>query len=64
MQGVERPDRELQDAAEGVGAPSARLVSRGSMFVFLARLSSGVVPDQQSAVLFLTALGRPLIPAG
>jgi hypothetical protein len=48
MQGVERPDRELFDAAGLVG----HLVPPGSMFAFLAEHRADVFPDVDFADLF------------
>jgi hypothetical protein len=59
MQGVERPDRELFDAAALVG----HLVPPGSMFAFLAEHRADVFPDEDFADLFSPSKGRPSIPA-
>lgn len=59
MQGVERPDRELFDAAGLVG----HLVPPGSMFAFLAQHRAEVFPDEDFADLFSQDRGRPSIPA-
>jgi hypothetical protein len=59
MQGVERPDRELLDAAALVG----HLVPPGSMFAFLALHRGDVFPDEDFADLFSPDKGRPSIPA-
>jgi hypothetical protein len=59
MQGVERPDRELLDAAGLVG----HLVPPGSMFAFLAQHRAEVFPDEDFADLFSQDRGRPSIPA-
>jgi hypothetical protein len=59
MQGVERPDRELLDAAGLVG----HLVPPGSMFAFLAQHRAEVFPDADFADLFSAGKGRPSIPA-
>src|SRR6266536_935604 len=59
MQGVERIDRELLDAAALVG----HLVPEGSMFWFLATHRSQVFPDQEFADLFPSGRGRPSLPA-
>ena len=48
MQGFERMDRELLDAAGLVG----HLVPEGSMFAFLARHRAEVFPDADYADLF------------
>jgi DDE family transposase/transposase-like protein DUF772 len=59
MQGFERMDRELLDAAGLVG----HLVPEGSMFAFLARHRAEVFPDADYADLFCPDRGRPSIPA-
>lgn len=59
MQGVERPDRELFDAAALVG----HLVPPGSMFAFLAQHRNDVFPDVDFTDLFSQGKGRPSIPA-
>ena len=59
MQGVERMQRELLDAAALVG----HLVPKGSMFWFLAIHRGQVFPDEQFADLFPSGRGRPSIPA-
>jgi hypothetical protein len=59
MQGVERPDRELLDAAGLVG----HLVPPGSMFAFLAQHRADVFPDMDFTDLFTQGKGRPSIPA-
>jgi hypothetical protein len=59
MQGVERPDRELLDAAALVG----HLVPPGSMFAFMAEHRAEVFPDRDFADLFSPGRGRPSIPA-
>jgi hypothetical protein len=59
MQGVERMDRELLDAAALVG----HLVPEGSMFWFLATHRGQVFPDEQFADLFPSGRGRPSLPA-
>jgi hypothetical protein len=59
MQGVERPDRELLDAAGLVG----HLIPPGSMFAFLAEHRGEVFPDADFADLFSPGKGRPSIPA-
>ncbi|HZM82550.1 MAG TPA: transposase, partial [Candidatus Limnocylindrales bacterium] len=58
MQGVERADRELLDAAALVG----HLVPEGSMFAFLARHRGRVFPDEAFADLFPSGKGRPSMP--
>jgi hypothetical protein len=58
MQGVERTDRELLDAAALVG----HLVAEGSMFAFLARHRGRVFPDEAFADLFASNKGRRSIP--
>jgi hypothetical protein len=58
MQGVERTDRELLDAAALVG----HLVPKGSMFAFLAQHRGRVFPDELFADLFPSAKGRRSIP--
>src|SRR4051794_6791205 len=58
MQGVERADRELLDAAALVG----HLVPEGSMFAFLAQHRGRVFPDALFADLFPSAKGRRSIP--
>ena len=59
MQGVERADRELLDAAALVG----HLVPAGGMYAFLAEHRGRVFPDAQFADLFPSAKGRRSIPA-
>lgn len=58
MQGVERTDRELLDAAALVG----HLVPAGSMFAFLAAHRRNLFPDKDFADLFPSAKGRRSIP--
>jgi hypothetical protein len=58
MQGFERMDGELLDAAMG------HLVPAGSMFAFLAAHRADVFPDADYADLFaLPGVGRPSLPA-
>jgi hypothetical protein len=60
MQGFERADRQLLDAA----ALAGHLVPAGSMFAFLAAHRAEVFPDQEYADLFAPrGVGRPSIPA-
>jgi transposase len=59
VQGVERADRKLLDAAALVG----HLVPEGSMFAFLAAHRGQVFPDQEFADLFPSGRGRPSLPA-
>jgi len=60
MQGFERMDRELLDAA----AVAGHLVPAGSMFAFLATHRAEVFPDADYADLFAApGLGRPSLPA-
>ena len=60
MQGFERADRELLDAAAFAG----RLVPAGSMFAFLAGHRAGVFPDADYADLFSPpGVGLPSLPA-
>jgi hypothetical protein len=59
VQGVERADRELLDAAALVG----HLVPAGSMFWFLATHRGEVFPDAEFADLFPSGRGRPSLPA-
>ncbi len=59
MQGVERADRKLLDAAALVG----HLVPAGSMFWFLATHRGEVFPDGEFADLFPSGRGRPSLPA-
>jgi len=59
VQGVERADRKLLDAAALVG----HLVPEGSMFWFLAAHRGQVFPDQEFADLFPSGRGRPSLPA-
>jgi hypothetical protein len=54
VQGVERADRKLLDAAALVG----HLVPEGSMFAFLAAHRGAVFPDEQFADLFPSGRGR------
>jgi len=60
MQGFERADRQLWDAA----ALAGHLVPAGSMFAFLAAHRAEVFPDADYADLFSPpGVGRPSIPA-
>jgi hypothetical protein len=60
MQGFERADRQLLDAA----ALAGHLVPAGSMFAFLAARRTEVFPDAGYADLFAPpGVGRPSIPA-
>ena len=60
MQGFERSDRQLLDAA----ALAGHLVPAGSMFAFLAAHRAEVFPDSEYADLFAApGRGRPSIPA-
>ena len=60
MQGFERADRQLLDAA----ALAGHLVPAGSMFAFLAGHRAEVFPDADYADLFSPpGVGRPSIPA-
>ena len=59
MQGVERAERKLLDAAALVG----HLVPEGSMFWFLAAHRGELFPDQEFADLFPSGRGRPSLPA-
>src|SRR4029077_18777908 len=60
MQGFERADRQLTDAA----ALAGHLVPAGSMFAFLAAHRAEVFPDQDYADLFSPpGVGRPSLPA-
>ena len=60
MQGFERADRQLLDAA----ALAGHLVPAGSMFAFLAAHRAGVFPDADYADLFTPpGVGR-LVTAG
>jgi hypothetical protein len=60
MQGFERADRELLDAA----ALAGHLVPAGSMFAFLAAHRADVFPDADYADLFAPpGVGRPSLPA-
>jgi hypothetical protein len=59
MQGKERMDRELMDAA----ALAGHLVPEGSMFAFLAAYRSELFPDGDFEDLFPSGRGRPSIPA-
>jgi len=60
MQGFERADRQLLDAA----ALAGRLVPAGSMFAFLAVHRAEVFPDEDYADMFAPpGVGRPSIPA-
>ena len=58
MQGVERTDRELLDAAALVG----HLVPEGGMFAFLAEHRGRLFPDELFADLFPSGKGRPSMP--
>ena len=60
MQGFERADRQLLDAA----ALAGHLVPAGSMFAFLAGHRAEVFPDADYADLFCPpGVGRPSLPA-
>src|SRR5260370_602977 len=59
MQGFERSDRELPDAA----ALAGHLVPAGSMFAFLAVHRAEVFRDVDAADLFAPGAGRPSLPA-
>jgi IS5 family transposase len=60
MQGRERADRQLLDAA----ALAGHLVPAGSMFAFLAEHRAQVFPDADYADLFAApGVGRPSVPA-
>jgi hypothetical protein len=59
VQGVERADRQLLDAAALVG----HLVAKGSMFAFLARHRLELFADGEFEDLFPSGRGRPSIPA-
>jgi len=60
MQGFERSDRQLLDAA----ALAGHLIPAGSMFAFLAAHRAEVFPDAEYADLFAApGRGRPSIPA-
>jgi Transposase domain (DUF772)/Transposase DDE domain len=60
MQGYERADRQLLDAA----ALAGHLVPAGSMFAFLAAHRAEVFPDAEYADLFSSpGVGRPSLPA-
>lgn len=59
MQGEERIDRQLLDAAGLAG----HLVPPGGMFAFLAAHRGEVFPDGEFADLFPSTTGRPSIPA-
>jgi hypothetical protein len=60
MQGFERSDRRLLDAA----ALAGHLVPAGSMFAFLAAHRAEVFPDAEYADLFCPpGVGRPSLPA-
>jgi Transposase DDE domain/Transposase domain (DUF772) len=60
MQGFERPDRQLLDAA----ALAGHLVPAGSMFAFLAAHRAEVFPDGDYADLFASpGVGRASVPA-
>jgi len=60
MQGFERADRQLLDAA----ALAGHLVPEGSMFAFLAAHRAEVFPDADYADLFAPpGVGRPSLPA-
>jgi Transposase DDE domain/Transposase domain (DUF772) len=58
VQGVERADRELLDAAALVG----HLVPAGSMFAFLAEHRRNLFPDKGFADLFPSGKGRRSLP--
>jgi hypothetical protein len=58
VQGAERADRQLLDAAALVG----HLVPEGSVFAFLARHRREVFPPELFADLFPAVTGRPSLP--
>ena len=58
MQGAERADRQLLDAAALVG----HLVPAGSVFAFLAGHRREVFPPELFADLFPAGTGRPSLP--
>jgi hypothetical protein len=58
VQGIERVDRQLLDAAALVG----HLVPAGSMFAFLAEHRGRLFPDGLFADMFPSAKGRPSLP--
>jgi len=58
MQGAERADRQLLDAAALVG----HLVPQGSVFAFLAEHRHEVFPAELFADLFPSGTGRPSLP--
>ena len=60
MQGFERADRQLLDAA----ALAGHLVPAGSMFAFLAAHRAEVFPDEDYADLFSPPGVRPAIDPG
>ena len=60
MQGFERADRQLLDAA----ALAGHLVPAGSMFAFLAGHRAEIFPDGDYADLFCPAGGGPAVAAG
>ena len=61
MQGFERADRQLLDAA----ALAGHLVPAGSMFAFLAAHRAEVFPDGEYADLFSPpGVGRPKLSIG
>jgi hypothetical protein len=60
MQGIERADQQLLDAA----ALAGHLIPAGSMFAFLAAHRAELFPDSDYADLFAPpGVGRPSIPA-
>jgi Transposase domain (DUF772)/Transposase DDE domain len=59
VQGMERADRKLLDAAALVG----HLVPEGSMFWFLATHRGELFADEEFADLFPSGRGRPSLPA-
>src|SRR5262245_21681370 len=60
MQGFERADRQLLDAA----ALAGQLIPENSMFAFLAARRAEVFPDADYADLFAPpGVGRPSLPA-
>ena len=60
MQGTERPDRELLDAAAVCG----HLVGAGSVYALLAQHRDRLFPDEMFADLFPSGRGRPSVPGG
>ena len=58
MQGIEKPDRELLDAAAVCG----HLVAADSVYALLAQHRDRLFPDEMFGDLFASGRGRPSVP--